>query len=98
MISPSKILALSILLGLLTMMAESSHAVTIVDTLNGLSTESVMSRPGFGLSVGGAYNSGPHFTLSQSTVITEIGGFLGCFYRCTPTSNFVVHIWPAVNG
>jgi len=84
-----------------------SQTFPIVDTLRGVSTSTVFDIGGTGGQVIYAPISqiGPEFTLTQRTVITEIGGFIdgflvadGCGSSCPPTLPMIVEIRPSNNG
>jgi hypothetical protein len=89
------ILALSLLL--LAPTATSANDITIVDTftLHGISTSTRFTILG-GSTIAIYQSTGPAFTLSETTTITEIGGFLGGCRECPDVSPFVVQIRPAI--
>jgi hypothetical protein len=84
-----------------------TDAITIVDSLGTAapSTQfSVFGTGGCANSIGSTQFVGPEFTLTQPTVITEIGGFfVNCGFilgvpQCPEIAQFVVQIRPSTNG
>jgi hypothetical protein len=83
---------------LIMLTSVNAHAgnTTIVDGLNGLSTDFALSHVGTGgYPVTVDQLIGPRFTLSEPTSITEIGGFVDVAGKDSP---LVVQIRPQING
>jgi HYR domain len=84
--------------GITASSARASEAFAIVDTLGAATPTTKFDRnDSGGLSVSAFQQVGPQFTLTQQTVITEIGGFIadgGVF----GTAPLVVQIHPSANG
>ena len=77
---------------------QASDTFTIVDTLGAATPTTTFDREGSGgLTIFAFQSGGPQFTLSQQTVITEIGGFIGDG-GVFGTAPLVVQIRPSVNG
>lgn len=75
-----------------------SDTFTIVDTLGAATPTTKFDRPGSGgLTISAFQQGGPQFTLTQQTVITEIGGFIADG-GSPGTAPVVVQIRPSVNG
>ena len=98
------LLALS--LTLLAPPLASADECTILDTLKGVSTSTDFSVFGTsGPSINTSQSTGPMFTLTETTTITEVGGFVhNCrgiiagVPQCPDTSQFVVEIRPSDGG
>jgi len=75
---------------------QAGDTFTIVDTLGAATPTTKFDAGGTGgLSIFSTQFGGPQFTLTQQTVITEIGAFIGGFHGTVP---LVVQIRPSVNG
>lgn len=76
---------------------QASDTFTIVDTLPPATPTTVFdpSRGASGLGIAAHQYVGPQFTLTQETVITEIGGFIASINGSLPIT---VQIRPSVNG
>ncbi len=89
-----KVLALGALL--LLAFETPVHAIPIVDSLGIATPETQFSIFGSGgVSILPTQFVGPQFTLAESTVLTEIGGFVNSF---TGTAPFTVQIRPSTAG
>lgn len=101
-----RVTLLALSLTLPTFLPASADECTILDTLKGTSTStrfSVFGTGGQGLGI--SLLTGPMFTLTQTTTITEIGGFLnnctsiiGGVPQCPDPSPLIVQIRPADGG
>jgi len=72
--------------------ARGASTITILDSLNGVPTTSVFPLAG-GSAIISIQFAGPEFTLTQTTTVTEVGGFIAVL-----SGPIVVYIVPAVNG
>ena len=73
--------------------ARADSTITILDSLNGVPTTTVFSAVS-GLAILPFQFSGPEFTLTQTTTITEVGGFM----TILTSQPLPVEILPAANG
>jgi len=100
-------LVIAVVLVLLTSTSSSANSViSIVDTLGAATPATQFSVFGTGgISINDFQFAGPKFTLTQTTVITEIGGFVNnCkaillgVPQCPVTLPLIVQIHPSING
>jgi hypothetical protein len=74
-----------------------SDTFTIVDTLGPATPTTKLGGGGGGMTISAFQSVGPQFTLTQRTVITEIGGFIADG-GTAGTQPVVVQVRPSVNG
>jgi len=82
-----------------TRAARASDSFSVVDTLGAATTTTRFSVFGSGgHSISGSQFVGPAFTLTQRTVLTEIGGFVNGQLGVPQSAPFAVQIRPSTNG
>lgn len=104
--SPLHLLLLALSFSILAPLAGFAIECSVVDALQGISTDTQFSVFGSsGRVISPTQLPGPLFTLTETTTITEIGAFLNNCATiiagvplCSATSPFIVQIRPAVGG